>query len=276
MVIFLYTNKVCEHQAISCIKSMEPHLTDDIKVVYFTIGFVSNFQIKNLIKVPIPERKYPTFHYYKAELSLDVIRMFPEEEDFIFTDTDILFSHRMDFHKLIHTNNYPLGVFGPHDQPYIWSRDADGSNFQIYNEELLMKYFNVTNKSVRYQWSCFYSFNRQCEEFFEEYTSMCKNEYLINRRKWYYPFHDETSFNVCIWKRGGTESLGFVFVNTHDINTVKMVEESTVSDKRLGKNVDEMGSDWEYIHDSTKVLLYHGFKDEVPTRETLNYLLNNE
>ena len=276
MVIFLYTNKVCEHQAISCIKSMEPHLTDDIKVVYFTIGFVSNFQIKNLIKVPIPERKYPTFHYYKAELSLDVIRMFPEEQDFIFTDTDILFSRRMDFHQLIHTQNYPLGVFGPHDQPYIWSRDADGSNFQIYNEELLMKYFNVTNKSVRYQWSCFYSFNRQCEEFFEEYTSMCKNEYLISRRKWYYPFHDETSFNICIWKRGGTESLGFIFVNTHDINTVKMVEESTVSDKRLGKNVDEMGSDWEYIHDSTKILLYHGFKDEVPTRETLNYLLNNE
>lgn len=276
MVIFLYTNKVCEHQAISCIKSMEPHLTDDIKVVYFTIGFISDFHIKNLVKVPIPERKYPTFHYYKAELSLDVMRMFPEEQDFIFTDTDILFSRRMDFHKLKHIHNYPLGVFGPHDQPYIWSRDADGSNFQIYNEELLMKYFNVTSKSVRYQWSCFYVFNRQCEEFFEEYTSMCKNEYLINRRKWYYPFHDETSFNVCIWKRSGTESLGFIFVNTHDINTVKMVEESTVADKRLGKNIDEMGSDWEYIHDSSKVLLYHGFKDEIPTRQTLNYLLNNE
>ncbi len=276
MIIFLYTNKICEHQAISCIKSMEPHLTDGIKVVYFTIGFISSFETKNLIKVPIPERKYPTFHYYKAELSLDVIRMFPDEQDFIFTDTDILFSRRMDFHKLVHTHNYPLGVHGPHEQPYIWSRDADGSNFQIYNEDLLMNYFNVKDKTVRYQWSCFYVFNRQCEEFFEEYTSMCKNEYLIQRRKWYYPFHDETSFNVCIWKRGGTESLGFAFVNTHDINTVKMVEKSTVSDKRLGKNVDEMGSDWEYIHDSSKVLLYHGFKDEAPTRETLNYLLNDE
>ncbi len=47
MVIFLYTNKVCEHQAITCIKSMKPHLTDDIKVVYFTIGFISSFETKN-------------------------------------------------------------------------------------------------------------------------------------------------------------------------------------------------------------------------------------
>jgi len=275
MVIFLYTNKVCEHQAISCIKSMEPHLTDDIKVVYFTIGFISSFETKNLIKVPIPERNYPTFHYYKAELSLDVMKMFPEEQDFIFTDTDILFSRRMDFHKLKHNHNYALGVFGPHELPFIWSRDADGSNYQEYNEKLLMKYFNVEQKSVRYQWSCFYAFNRNCQEFFEEYTSMCKNEYLIARRKWYYPFQDETSFNVCIWKRGGTESLGFIFVNTHDINTVKLTEESIVSNHRLGKNIDETGADWEYIHDSSKVLLYHGFKDESSTKEVLNYLLSH-
>ena len=276
MVIFLYTNKVCEHQAISCIKSMEPHLTDDIKVVYFTIGFISDFHIKNLIKVPIPERKYPSFHFYKAELSSDVMRMFPEEQDFIFTDTDILFSRRMDFHKLKHTHSYPLGVFGPRDQPYIWSRDADGSNFQIYNEELLMKYFNVTSKSIRYQWSCFYSFNRQCEEFFEEYTSMCKNEYLIARRKWYYPFHDETPFNICLWKRDAKESLGFIFVNTHLMSTVREVEEQNIQQTRPGKHLDEMGGDWEYIHDSSKVLLYHGFKDEVPTKAVLNYLLNND
>lgn len=276
MVIFLYTNKVCEHQAISCIKSMEPHLTDDIKVVYFTIGFISKFNAKNLIKVPIPERDYPSFHFYKAELSLDIMRMFPDEQDFIFTDTDVLFSRRMDFHKLTHTHSYPLAVFGPHEQPYIWSRDADGSNFQIYDEKLLMNYLNVKERTVRYQWSCFYVFNRNCQDFFEEYTSLCKNEYLVARRKWYFPFQDETSFNVCIWKRSGTQSLGHIFVNTHDINTVKLVEESHISDKRLGKNIDEMGGDWEYIYDSSKVVLYHGFKEEISTKQVLNYLLNND
>lgn len=272
MIVFLYTNKVCEHQAISCIRSMERKITDDVKIVYFTIGFVSNFTSKNLIKVPIPERNYPTFHYYKAELSLDVMDMFPEENDFVFTDTDILFSKRLDFGKLKHTNSYPLGTFGPHECPFIWEKINE--QHVIYDEHELMKYLNVPQRTVRYQWSCFYTFNRSCYEFFEEYASLCKNEYLIKRRKYYFPFHDETAFNVCLWKRNAVESLGYIFVNTHLLNTVQLVEEHTVKSKQMGTNVDAMGADWEYIHDSNDVILYHGFKDENQTKPVLDYLLS--
>lgn len=272
MVFFLYSNKVCEHQAISCIRSLEDKITDDMKVVYFTIGFISQFSTKNLIKVPIPERDYPSFHYYKAELSLEVMDMFPDETDFIFSDTDILYSPRIDFKKLVHRHSYPLATFGPHEQPYIWEKF--GEELVIYDEKLLMQYLNVPHRTVNYQWSCFYVFNRSCYDFFEEYTSLCKNEYLLKRRKWYYPFHDETSFNVCLWKRNATESLGYVFVNTHNINTVKMVEEAAVKQKRVGENLDDMGADWEYVHDSETVILYHGFKEAITTRETLNYLLS--
>lgn len=34
MVFFLYSNKACEHQAISCIRSIEDKITDDMKIVY--------------------------------------------------------------------------------------------------------------------------------------------------------------------------------------------------------------------------------------------------
>lgn len=272
MVLFLYTNKVCEFQAIACIKSMERNMPTDMKIVYFTIGFISSFERKNLIKVPIPERDYPTFHYYKAELSLNVMDMFPEETDFFFTDTDILFSPKIDFRKLVHKNLYPLGTFGPHENPYIWERT--NGQLEIFDERLLMNYLNVPDRTITYQWSCFYVFNRSCYPFFEEYTSLCKNKFLINRRKWYYPFHDETSFNVCLWKNNAKESLGYIFVNTHNINTVKRVEENIMKGQRLGENLDEMGSDWEYIHDSSNVLFYHGFKEEGNMNETLNYLLS--
>ena len=63
-----------------------------------------------------------------------------------------------------------------------------------------MKYFNVEKRSQRYVWSCFYSFNPNCREFFEEYTAMCKNKYLMDRRKDYFPYADETPFNICLWK----------------------------------------------------------------------------
>jgi hypothetical protein len=251
---------------------MEGLMSKDTKIVYFTIGFISDLVSNNLIKVPIPERNHPSFHYYKPELSLKVMDMFPEEEHFFFTDTDILFSGRMDFNKLTHNHPYPLAVFGPHEYPLIWEMIND--EMVIYNEIKLMEYFNVPKRTVYYQFSCFYVFNRSCYEFFEEYTSMCNNQYLIKRRKYFFPFYDETPFNVCLWKRNAEHSLGYAFVNTHLFDTVKLVEENDVKDSRLGKNLDKLGNDWEYVHDSEKILFYHGFKDEESTKEVLNYLLS--
>jgi len=271
MILFMYSNKVCEHQAISCIRSLQPRITSDVKIVYFTIGFISNFSIPQLVKIPIPERNYPTFHYYKAELSLDVMDMFPDEDYFFFTDTDILFSRRADLAKLKCNTPYPQGVFGPHEQPYIWERT--GENMTIFDEKLLMQYFNVGNRTLNYQWSCFYAFHRNAYAFFEEYTSMCKNQYLLARRKWYYPFHDETSFNICLWKNNAQQSLGYIFVNTHNPELVRLVETEDIKENCPGVNIDELGADWEYIHDSSQVMFYHGFKEYQTTQVALSQLL---
>lgn len=272
MILFLYTNAACEHQAEGCIRSIEQKITDDVKIVYFTIGFISNLTAKNLIKVPVPEKNYPSFHYYKAELSLLIMDMFPDETDFIFTDTDILFSRRFDFEKLKHIYSYPLASHGPHSCPYTF--EDVGNQRIIFDERLLMNYFNVPERTINYTVSCFYSFNKSCYEFFEEYTSICKNEYLIARRKNYFPFHDETAFNICLWKRNAAHSLGHVFVNTHVLKTVQLVEESDdINGQNMGQHFDQLGVDWEFIHDSKNVIFYHGFKDPIVIKETLNYLL---
>ncbi len=273
MIIFLYTNKKCEYQAEGCIRSMERKITDDIKIVYFTIGFTSDIKAKNLIKVPIPEKHYPSFHYYKAELSLMVMDMFPNEQDFIFTDTDVLFSRRVDFQKLKHNHHYPLASHGPHEYPFLWREE--GGKQVIYDEKALMNYLNVPNRTLNYVWSCFYVFNRNCYDFFEEYTALCNNKYLLKHRETFYPFHDETSFNVCLWKRNATESLGHAFVNTHIIKTVKLTEESDdILSQNMGQHFDELGADWEVIHNSKDVILYHGFKDPEAIKEGLTYLLS--
>ena len=70
MVIFLYTDKNCEYQGISCIKSLLPRVNKNDKIVYYTIGFDSSFEAPFLQKIRIGYKKYPTFHYYKSELSL--------------------------------------------------------------------------------------------------------------------------------------------------------------------------------------------------------------
>lgn len=272
MVLFLYSDKNCEHQAISCIRSLTHKITDDVKIVYYTIGFDSNFEFKNLYKYRIELKpEYPTFHFYKSDLSLLTMELFPNDF-YVFTDTDVLFSRRFSFEKLKHQESYPLASFGPHEYPFMWY--SDGEVVIRYDETKLMKYFNVKERSQRYVWSCFYSFNTHCRNFFEEYVSMCKNSYLMSQRNEYFPYADETPFNICLWKRAATKNLGFAFVNTHLLTTVRVVEEQNVQEVRIGNNVDMFGADWEYISDAQGVMLYHGFKEKEEMEETVNYLIN--
>lgn len=274
MVIFLYSDKNCEYQAISCIKSFESKITDDLKILYFTIGFESNYECKNLYKKQIYYLNYPSFHFYKAELSIKALEYFPEEEHFIFTDTDVLFSKRFLPKKLQHNYSYPLAIFGPHEYPFIFEQ-INGERV-IFDEVKLMQYFNVSERSMMYQWSCFYVFNRKCLDFLEEYTSICKNKYLVKRKNVFFPFQDETAFNICLWKRKATKSLGYLMVNTHQWDTVKMVEESNIKELHPQKHLDALGADWEYIDDSSKVILYHGFKEKKDIDNSLNYLISKK
>lgn len=274
MVILLYSNKNYEHQAIACIKSFESKITDDVKILYFTIGFNSEFQCKNLYKKEILNLGYSSFNYYKAELSLKALEYFPDEQNFIFTDTDVLFSKRFNPSELKHNYEYPLAGFGPHEYPFIY--EYINGEMIVYNEVKMMQYFNVPIRSQRYVFSCFYTFNRSCIDFLEEFTSICKNEYLQKYSKYYFPFKDETPFNICLWKRNADKNLGFNFVNTHLLSTVKLVEENNVKEVLPGTNLDSFGADWEYIQDSSKVILYHGFKDESHINPVLEYLINNK
>lgn len=297
MIIFLYTNDKCEYQAKYCIESFIKKTSKDDKVVYFTIGFESDIEYENLYKIKIPHKEYPTFHYYKAELSLMVMELFPKEEYFCFTDTDVLFSKKINFEKLKHNLEYPLASFGPHEYPFTYETLSTDTSYTllpntnlvklnngniglfgidrvIYNEVFCMNYFNVPNRTMRYVWSCFYTFNRKCKEFFEEYTSMCKNEYLLKNRKWSYPFHDETSFNICLWKRNATQNLAFAFVNTHSYDVVVETETHLIKSMYIGSNIDSTGADWEYIDNSENVIFYHGFKDNETAQKTLKLLLN--
>ena len=270
MIVFLYSDKGYEHQAIHCIKSLS-RIIDDIKVVYYTIGFDSSFEFKNLHKVRYPIKpEYSRFNYYKAELSLVTMDMFPGEQYF-FTDTDVLFSSRFTPERVYHQYDYPLASYGPHEYPFAW--ELHGDVRVIFDETKLMEYFNVQKRSQRYVWSCAYAYNSKARDFFEEYTSMCRNQYLQSKAKHYLPYQDETAFNICLWKRNATKNLGFAYVNVSSPNTIRLVEETEQKDFRVGNAVDNFGCDWEYVDDPKSILWYHALKETRDMEPALNYLL---
>lgn len=270
MVIFFFSDSSVEYQVISSVKSLESKITDDVKIVYYTIGFDSNYSCKNLYKIKIPYKNYPSFHYYKAELSLMTLQLFPYDDHFAYSDSDIVFSNRFTFDFLRRDTDVPLAPYGPHEYPFTYEVIDD--NYKHYNEVSLMEYLNVPHRSMRYVWSCFYLFNHKCVDFLEEFTSLCKNEYLNSINKKYYPFYDETPFNVCLWKRNATENLGFCFVNTHLLDTIKKCENEYLIEY-YGDHIDQDGARWEYVSDVKYIMFYHGIKDKNTLNDVLDFLI---
>jgi hypothetical protein len=270
MIVFLYTNQAAEHQAIGCLKSLERKITDDVQIVYYTIGFMSNLTCKNLHKVRIEPKDYPNFCFYKAELTLRTMEMFPDEQYFVYTDADILFSHRLDFEKLKSHDAYPNASYGPHAYPYKYLIRPSGEMI-IYDEAPLMQYYNVQHRTCRYVGTGFYTYNRNCTDFIEEWISITNNKYLYKDKMKYLPYDEETAFNICLWKRGATNMLGFNYLNTtnpeliHRVETEKLVE-------TYGDNKDALGALWEYIKDSDDIIFYHGAKDAENINEILKVL----
>lgn len=268
MVVVLYSDQNYEYQVVSCLETIRKKINNNIKILYVSVGFESDIEFPNLMKYRMEINPiYPHFCFYKPEVCLIAMNIFPGE-NFIFTDTDTLFSPRFQPDKMIHSNPYPLASFGEYEYPYHWEL-VDGETM-IYDEVKLSKYFGVGDRTQRYVLSCFFTFNEYCRDFMEEWYSMCTNTYLLDRRKIYFPFPDETAFNVCLWKRGATENLGFGFLNEWQPSVIKEIEEWFIQ----GGNLIEPNKQWSYLTDTSKLFFYHGMKDKNQLQEAWSYLQN--
>lgn len=269
MVIVLYSDKKYEYQAISCLESLRKKVDEDLKFFYVTIGFDSEIKFPNLTKQRLEIQEiYTDFCFYKPEVCLLAMDKFPDE-DFIYTDTDVIFSHRFQPHTMKSDKTFPLAGFPEHEYPYIWEKNESGE-IVIYDESTLLRYFGGTQRTQRYVLACFFLFNKSCRDFLEEWFSMCRNTYLLDRKKIYFPFPDETAFNVCLWKRNVTENLGFVFLNTNDPSLVKEMEQWFFENKYL----DEPNKEWLYLKDAKGVLFYHGMKNKNDMEDVSFYIQN--
>jgi hypothetical protein len=274
MTIFLFSNDVYEKNAIACIKSLESKITDDIRIVYYTLGFKTDFIFKNLITHEYPINPiHKRFNFYKPELCLYTIEHY-NDDCYLFMDIDFILSKRLDLNSLKHNELYPLASFGPVEFPCIWEGP------EVYTETLLQKYFGMPNgnsdRTMRYVWSCVFSFNNNCIDFLEEWQSMCVNQYLLKNQPKYFPYQDEPAFNVCLWKRGATKNLGFGFLNTVDVKKFIFAEENELNNFCFGESLDVNDFDWECVQSSNKLIGYHGFKKVEDIDECTKYLNSNK
>ena len=138
----------------------------------------------------------------------------------------------------------------------------------LINEERLMNRLSIKERSMPYVYSCFMSVNRKCIDFLKDWESFCSDSYLLENRSIYYPFQDETSFNVLLWKRNCTQNYGRIFLNTLYSDPLEFVEDK-VNDGFEGRvySVPE-----QFVDNSSDIMFYHGLKNEVELKNSLNYL----
>jgi len=267
MKIVFFTDINFEYMAESLIKSLLIQKVD-CELVYYTIDFKSTIEYPNLIK------KYwkkditkPRFEYYKPDILLDALDSF-DDNDFIFLDSDIIVGKRFDINNLKHNFDFPMTSVGNWDQPFQLEYFEYCKEIR-FDEWMLMEYLGVKERSMNYVYSCFMSFNRKCIDFLKEWKSFCNNSYLMEKRKFYYPFHDETSFNVLLWKRRFNKNYGRIYFNTLYFEALKFVEETEEFQGRVFSVPEQ------YTDNTSYIIFYHGIKDHNELENSLEYLSNN-
>lgn len=258
----LYSNKAYEYMVESFLASRSYAATDGHTVAFYTIGYDSDIEYPNLVKrrwdPPIERQNFQFYKPHIMRLSLEF------EGDLIYFDTDILLGCRFDPVSLSNSRDYPMACLGPLEHVYYWETDQHG-NVHRYTEEGLMQYFGVGERTTGYVWTSMLSYSRACSDFIDEWCSMVDNTYLNgpHNSKHNFPFGDETAFNVLLWKRGCTDILGRVFLNTIKFETMKMVETSDslylYKENELGDHPDP--SVYEKCDSSSEVQFYHGIKE---------------
>lgn len=270
MHFVLYSDKNYEFMVDSFIKSTI-YAKLELPILYYTIGFESSLEYPNLTKVyfePIPDKI--NLNYYKPNILKDSLKYV---DTACFMDSDIVVSKR--FSREIFENkdlDYPLSCLGPEQYPYVfWT---NGETSISYDDTNLRDYFNIGNRTMGYLWSCQISYNKNCEDFIDEWLSICDNKYLLNKGKIlgdkeYFPFSDETAFNVTLWKRNINHHLGYRFLNTGKFETFEMVESSNDIQNRYFDNL------YGLVEDSNLISFYHGFKDTEELNKVLDWMSQN-
>jgi hypothetical protein len=256
-----------EYQVANLLKSFQYANIEPNNIFYYTIGYNSKLQYKNLTKIPWPKLNYlPKFDFYKPSICLDVLNR--TDGNFYYLDADIILSKRFNLFEIKSNLEHPCFCEGFIEYPFtFWKSDTETIKF---DETKLMKYFGVTERSMFYVMACFFTFDKHSIDFLEEWKSICENQYLLKNHISYFPFTDETAANILLWKRKLNQKYDRIFVNTHKFSTFKLCEENSNIKKTL---IDE--NIYEQCEDSNNVYFYHGTKVKEENEKIINYINEN-
>ncbi|MEN6294203.1 MAG: hypothetical protein ABFD07_19600 [Methanobacterium sp.] len=267
MNLVLYSDSNYEYQIKNFIDGLSYGGVKHFRLFYYNIGFRSSIQHPNVIRIPWERNtSLPRFEYYKPAICLDLLNYVKDQ--IVFLDSDILLSKRFSSMPFSFGKECVGCCTAPMNYPNTYWEDARGRTY--FDEKKYMQYMGVSERSMDYIMTCFFTYDSQAADFLEEWKSFCENTYLLKKEQSFFPFKDETIANVLMWKRGFNFNYGRSFINTHKFSTFKLCEENDNIENCLIDN-----NPYEQCERSSMVRFYHGVKVVDENVKILNFINEN-
>ncbi len=205
--------------------------------------------------------------FFKSKVVLDTIDNL--KLDFaIYIDSDILptgeiselfgFIGQVDDYPLIQQSLFEFQINYGRGNPFH-KGGFDQTNILEY--PLMNKHHIPIRNRTHYSVTSVMIYNKNCRQFFKEYDWL--NEKALDMDlediKFFYPFSDETTMNVLLWKYKYNKRLPFLQMNIDDIGNVKEYYESNYDGEKEITSYVRVPSKNERKHK----LFFHGAKGEL-------------
>ncbi len=186
----------------------------------------------------------------------------------IYLDSDFIARYNVDdlFMKMEFISDYPLFTRGVYDIVF--------SGHSPNNEQPLMDYLKVKQRSMHYVQTGIILFNHDCINFLIEWDSLCSDKIILDNRIEYAPYNEETIANVLLWKKSCTKHLPLSYFNIRNLQFVEEFYTFDDTDKSLYSHkmqgfpffINGEQMEWCYIpYEKEQTKLFHGLKklDEI-------------
>jgi hypothetical protein len=205
--------------------------------------------------------------FFKSKVVLHTIEEL-KLESAIYIDSDILPTGEITelFRYIPQVEDYPLIQNSLFEYQINYGRGNPFHNggfdeTNILEYPLMNKHHIPVTNRTHYSVTSVMVYNKNCKQFFREYDWI--NEQALNMGlediKYYYPFSDETTMNVLLWKYKFNKRLPFLQMNIDDVSNVKEFYESNYDNEKEVTSYVRIPSK----NERKSKLFFHGAKGEL-------------
>jgi hypothetical protein len=282
--IILHCTENYLQNSLNLVKSLNLY-HNNLDFYLYTLNFNHDSNISNLTTVPIggvdiennmsfignnndvTNKNMFKSVFFKSKVVLHTIEELKLDQA-IYIDSDILPTGDISdlFNFFDQVEHYPLIQKSLFEFPINYGRGNPFHNggfdeTNILEYPLMNEHHIPIRNRTHYSVTSVMIYNKNCRQFFKEYDWLNEKalEMDLEDIKFFYPFSDETTMNVLLWKYKYNKRLPFLQMNVDDIGNVKEYYESNYDGEKEITSYVRIPSKNEKKHK----LFFHGAKGEL-------------